>query len=173
MTQDGTWVSYSGSGRIILACVLLAAAAGVTYAATRLPRPVRPARSGEAAANPMFVTWGFAIAAFAGCAAVYVKADRREHVFHAPPVDPITPVTLSCVGIIFVVILLISARSLGSGVALGSATLGALAAPMISSFRSTSSSWSEPTRRFRPIQPCTGSCSSRPCSSSKSSPWRC
>jgi len=134
MTQYGTWISYSGTAKIMLALVLLAAAGGVTYAATRLPLPVRPARPGEAAATFMFVTLGIAIAVFTGCVATYVKAAQREHVFHAPPVDPITPVTLSCVGVIFVIILLISASSLGWGVALGSAAIGALAAPMIFEF---------------------------------------
>ena len=54
MTQYGTWASYSGSAKIMLALVLLAAAGGVTYAATRLPlpsgqqgpaRPLRPSCS--------------------------------------------------------------------------------------------------------------------------------
>jgi small-conductance mechanosensitive channel len=117
MTQYGAWASYSGSAKIVLALVLLAAAGGVTYAATRLPRPVRPARPGEAATTFMFVAWGFAIVAFAACVTTYLQAAKREHVFHAPPVDPITPVTLSCVGVIFVIILLISARSLGWGCA--------------------------------------------------------
>jgi hypothetical protein len=134
MTHSTLWVSYGGSAKIVLAGVLLAAAAGVVYAAIRLPLPARPAKPGEKTATFMFVTWGFAIAAFAGCATAYVKAARREHVFHAPPVDPITPVTLSCVGVLFVVILLVSARSLGWGNALGSAVIGALAAPMIFEF---------------------------------------
>jgi hypothetical protein len=131
MTHYAPWISYGGTARIGLAVVLLAAGAGVMYAATLLPLPARLARPGETTTTFMFVTWGFAIAAFAGCVTAYVKAAQREHVFHAAPVDPITPVTLSCVGVLFVVILLISARSLGWGVALGSAVIGALAAPMI------------------------------------------
>jgi hypothetical protein len=35
MTQYGAWASYSGSAKIVLALVLLAATGGVTYAATR------------------------------------------------------------------------------------------------------------------------------------------
>jgi hypothetical protein len=38
----------------------------------------------------MFVTLGLAIMVFAGCVATVLKAAHREHVFHAPPVDPIT-----------------------------------------------------------------------------------
>jgi hypothetical protein len=134
MTHYAPWVSYGGTARIGLAVVLLAAAAAVAYAATRLPLPARLARPGERATTIMAVAWGFAIAAFAGCATCYVKAAHREHIFHAPPVDPITPVTLSCVAVIFVIILLISVRPLGWGAALGSAAIGALAAPMIFEF---------------------------------------
>ena len=43
MTQYGTRISYSGTAKIMLAFVLLAAAGGVTYAATQLPVGVRPA----------------------------------------------------------------------------------------------------------------------------------
>jgi len=134
MTHYAPWVSYGGTARIGLAVALLATAAGVADAATRLPPPARPARPSETATTVMLVAWGLAIAAFAGCVAAYAKAAQREHVFHAPPVDPITPVTLSCVAVIFVVILLISARPLGWGAALGSAAIGALAAPMIFEF---------------------------------------
>ena len=57
MTQYGTWVSYSGGARIELAIVLLAAAAGLAYAGTRLPLPARAARPGRAAMIFMLVTW--------------------------------------------------------------------------------------------------------------------
>ena len=47
MPQYGTWVPYSGSARLILAIVLLAAAGGLVYAAIRLRRPVRLPRPGS------------------------------------------------------------------------------------------------------------------------------
>ena len=37
MPQYGTWFSYSGSAKLILAVVLLAAAAGTAVAGARLP----------------------------------------------------------------------------------------------------------------------------------------
>jgi hypothetical protein len=134
MTHYAPWVSYGGTARIGLALVLLAAATAVAYAAARLPLPARPAKPGETATTVMLVAWGLAIAAFAGCVAAYAQAAQRKHVFHAPPVDPIAPVTLSCAGVLFVLILLICARPLGWGAALGSAAIGALAAPMIFEF---------------------------------------
>jgi hypothetical protein len=67
MPQYGTWVSYGGAARIVLAIVLVAAAGGVAYAGTLLPLPLRPARPGETAKTFMLVIWGFAIAAFLVC----------------------------------------------------------------------------------------------------------
>ena len=49
VTQSGTWVSYGGTARMVLAVVLLAAAGGVAYAAIRLPLPVRPPKPSEGA----------------------------------------------------------------------------------------------------------------------------
>ena len=46
MTQSGTWVSYSGSARLMLAIILLAAAGGLVYAGIRFRRPVRLPRPG-------------------------------------------------------------------------------------------------------------------------------
>jgi hypothetical protein len=133
VTQSGTWVSYGGAARIVLAVVLVAAAGGVAYAGIRLPRPVRPARPSEGARAFMLVTWGFAITAFLFCLPIYVHQARQEHLFHTAPPDPITPVTAICVAVIFVIILLLG-RSHGWRVALGSAAIGAAAAPMIFEF---------------------------------------
>jgi hypothetical protein len=133
VTQSGTWVSYDGAARIVLAGVLVAAAGGAAYAGTRLPLPVRPAMPGEGARTFMLVTWGFAITAFLFCLPIYVHQARREHLFHAAPPDPITPVTAVCVAVIFVIIFLLG-RPHGWRVALGSAVIGAVAAPMIFEF---------------------------------------
>jgi hypothetical protein len=131
-TQYGTWVSYGGTARIVLTVVLLAAAAGVAYAGTRLPLPARPARPGPSAVLIMLVTWAFAILVFLFCVSVIVQQVHREHLAHAAPADPITPVTATCVGVIFVVLLI--SGSQGWRVTLASAAIAALAAPMIFEF---------------------------------------
>jgi hypothetical protein len=133
VTQAGTWVSYGGAARIVLAGVLVATAGGVAYAGTRLPLPVRPARPSEGARTFMLVTWGLAITAFLFCLPIYVHQARREHLFHAAPPDPITPVTAACVAVIFVIIF-IAGSSRGWRAALASAAIGAVAAPMIFEF---------------------------------------
>ena len=128
----GTWLSYGGTARIVLAIVLLAAAGGVAYAGIRLPLPAWPPGPSEKARTIMVVTWLFAIAALLVCVAAYVKHMRQEHLFHTPAADPITPVTFIGVGVIFFIIVI--SNSQGGRVAVTSAVAGALAAPMIFEF---------------------------------------
>jgi hypothetical protein len=132
-TIDGTWVSYSGMAKVDLALVLVAAAAGVVYAGTRLRRPVRLPRPGETATGIMVVAWVLAIVTFLICAVAYVGAMRQHHLLAALPSDPIAPVTGACVVAIFIAIL-IAARSHGWRVRLVSAAVGAIAAPMVFEF---------------------------------------
>jgi hypothetical protein len=132
-TVDGTWVSYSGMAKVDLAIVLVAAAAGMVYAGTRLRRPVRLPGPGETATRIMVLAWVLAIAAFLVCAVQYVKTMRQHHLLPTLPKDPIAPVTGACVVAIFVAILII-ARSHAWRVRLVSAAVGAIAAPMVFEF---------------------------------------
>ena len=132
--QYGTWHSYGGSARLLLAIVLLAAAAGVAYAAIRLPLPVGPAWPSRTARKVRVLTWSLSIAVLLVCVAVDVKHALDEHLFHAaPPADPITPVTFVAAGITFVIIL-VAGSAYGGRTALASAAIGAMAAPMIFEF---------------------------------------
>jgi hypothetical protein len=132
--QFDTWLPYAGTARVVLAIGLLAAAAGVVYVATRLPLPVRPSRPTAAARKVRVVTWLSSIVVLAVCVAIVVRHIVSAHLLHAaPPADPITPVTFIGVGLIFVTIL-IAGSSSGPRVALTSAAIGAMAAPMIFEF---------------------------------------
>jgi hypothetical protein len=133
MAQYGTWISYSGTARVVLALVLLIAAGGAAYAGTRLPLPVRAPRPGQKAANVMLAAWIVAITAFLGCVGFVSQQARRDHLPHLRPPDPILPVTLTAVAVIFVIIVLISS-SHDWPVRLAGAAIGALAAPMIFEF---------------------------------------
>jgi hypothetical protein len=130
VTAYGTWVSYSGAARISLALVLLAVAGALTYGGTRLPLPLRPRRPGKAASVFMLVAWVLAIATFLVCAAVYVGQVQQAHLIGTPPADPITLVTVAAVIVTFALINEMG-QPLGRRAALGSALIGALAAPMI------------------------------------------
>jgi hypothetical protein len=130
MTQYGTWVSYSGTADIVLATVLASAAAGVALAGVKLTLPASLPRLGRTAKFFLLVSWILSIVAFGACFALYALREVREHLGHAAPADPITPVTVVCFGVVWIAIALLhSAR--GWRVALGSAAVGALAAPMI------------------------------------------
>ena len=133
MTQYGTWVSYGGGARIWLAAGLLAAAGSLAYAGIRLPLPARATRPGQAARVVMIAAWATAIAAFLGCAGIYVQQYIREyHPAQAAPTDRIAPVTLLAMVAVFIIIL--SRSTPGFGTRLASAAIGALAAPMIFEF---------------------------------------
>ena len=71
MTQYGTWVSYSGNARLILAIILLACAGGLVGAGIRLRRPVRLPRPGSTLTVFMFAGWGLAGVAFLACLGAY------------------------------------------------------------------------------------------------------
>jgi hypothetical protein len=133
MTQYGTWVSYGGTADIVLAIVLAGAAAGVAYAGFRLPLPAPLPRPGRTAKVILLVAWLLSIVAFVTCFALYALHAEREHLGHAPPADPITPVTVICFGIVWIAIALMH-NARGWRIALGSAVIGALAAPMIFEF---------------------------------------
>ena len=132
--QYGTWLGYGGSARLLLAVVLLAAAAGVAYAAIRLPLPVGPASPSRTARKVRVLTWSLSVAVLLVCVSVDVKHELDEHLIHAaPPADPITPVTFLAAGITFVIIL-VAGSAYGGRTALASAAIGAMAAPMIFEF---------------------------------------
>jgi len=125
------WVSYGGTADFVLAGVLAAAAAVLVYAGFRLPLPARLPTPSRTVRILLLVSWGFAIVAFLVCASIYVTHAIREHIAKATA-NPITPVTLIGVGVIFCVIAI--AHRSGGGPALKSAVIGALAAPWIFEF---------------------------------------
>jgi len=129
MTTEGAWIGYSGTARIGLAVVLLAVAGAVACAGTRWPGPFQARRPRPAVANLMLAIWILAITAFLVCASVYVHQARHEFPGRATLTDPITPVTFLGVGVVFLVILIASTG--GPAARLGSAAIGALAAPWI------------------------------------------
>ena len=129
MTTEGTWIGYSGTARIGLAVLLLAVAGGLACAGTRWPGPFLARRPRPAIAYLMLAIWILAITAFLACASVYVHQARHEFPGRATPADPITPVTLLGVVAVFLVILIASPH--GPAARLGSAVIGALAAPLI------------------------------------------
>jgi hypothetical protein len=82
----------------------------------------------------MVTAWLAAIAALLVCGSLYVLHAEREHlVGHASPANPITPVTIIGVGIIWFAVTLMH-NDRGWRIALGSGLIAALAAPWIFEF---------------------------------------
>jgi hypothetical protein len=131
MTQHSAWFSYGGDARIELAIGLVAAAGAAVYAGTRLRHSVRAVRPGQGTVAVMFLAWAAAIVSLLVGTSFYILQYIRDYhpVPGSTPADPIAPVTFSAVVVIFIVIL---TRGGFSGRArLGSAIIGALAAPWI------------------------------------------
>ena len=95
MPQYGTWVSYSGNARLILAVILLACAAGLVGAGFLLRRPLRLPRPGSTLTVFMFAGWGLAGVAFLACLGAYAAQLRHDHIAKTPPADPIALWTLT------------------------------------------------------------------------------
>jgi hypothetical protein len=148
MTQYGTWVSYSGGARLILAIILLAAVGGLAYAGIRLRRPVRFRRPGSTLTVFMLLAWGLAGVAFLSCLAAYVAQERREHIAKAPPADPIAVVTFTAAVVLVLVVYIATPR--GQWVRLSSAAIAAMAAVTIFELPFDLIIW---TRIYPPIPP--------------------
>jgi hypothetical protein len=134
MTRYGTWALCEGTGRIMLALVLLAVAGGLASVGTRLHRPVRLARPGRAATISMLLAWVLALGAFVVCDAILKYEGSRHHTVKAAPNDPIALVTLTAAVILFVIVFIaapVSATPRGLWIRLSSAAIAAMAAPMI------------------------------------------
>jgi hypothetical protein len=127
------WFSYGGAARVVLAVVLVAAAAGVAVAGLRQRAAVRLPSPGQTATVVMLVTWGTAIVAFLACFSTYLHQLVQQHLIHSRPPQPVFPVTAGCMIALFIAILFMG-RSLDQEARVGSAFIGAIAAPMIFEF---------------------------------------
>jgi ABC-2 type transport system ATP-binding protein len=130
MSLDGGWVGYAGDAKIELAVGLLAVAGCAAYAGTRLRRPLRPGRPATSVVVLMFSLWVLALIAFLVGLAVYVKQFVHDYPHVTSGVhNPITPVTLLAAAAIFGIIM--TRTGWRYQTRLGSAVVGAMAAPMI------------------------------------------
>ena len=131
MPHYGTWFSYTGTARLTLAIVLLAAAAALAYAGIRLPLPASLPRLGRNTTTLMVVAWALSIIAFLACVGIYGKQAHHEHLA-GRPADNIFPITLLAAGVTFFLITVTGKP--GGRTAVISAALAAIAAPMVFEF---------------------------------------
>jgi ABC-2 type transport system ATP-binding protein len=130
MSLNGGWVSYGGDARIELAIGLVAVAGAAAYTGIRLRRPVRAVRPPASVVVLMFTLWVIALIAFLVGLTIYVKQFVHDYPHIGSAVhNPITPVTLLAALALFGVIMTRTGWRYQSR--LGSAVVGAMAAPMI------------------------------------------
>jgi len=129
MTQYGTWVSYGGTARLVLALILVAAAAAVAYAGIRFRHPVRIPRPGRRLTVGILATWILSIAALLAGVAAYAVQERHDGIAKVPPADPITVLTMMSVLVLFLVVFTATPRDLRGR--LSSGVVAAIAAPWI------------------------------------------
>jgi ABC-2 type transport system ATP-binding protein len=130
MSLNGGWVSYGGDAKIELAVGLLAVAGCATYAGIRLRRPVRAVRPPASVVVLMFSLWVIALIAFLVGISVYVHQFLNDYPHIRSGVhNPITPVTLLAAAAIAGIVMTRTGWLYPTR--LGSAVVGAMAAPMI------------------------------------------
>jgi hypothetical protein len=149
MTQYGTWVSYSGNARLILAIILLVCAGGVVWAGIRLRRPVRLPRPGTTLTAFMLAGWGLAGVSFLACLGAYVAQLRHDHIAKAPPADPIALWTLTS-AVVLVLVVCITTSQHTWRVRVPSAAIAAMAAAAIFELPFDLVIW---TRIYPPVPP--------------------
>jgi hypothetical protein len=130
MSLNGGWVSYGGDAKIELAAGLLAVAGCAAYAGIRLRRPVRAVRPPTPVVVLMFSLWVIALIAFATGLGIYVRQFLHDYPHITSGVtNPITPVTFLAAVALFGIIMTRTGWRFQTR--LGSAVVGAMAAPMI------------------------------------------
>ncbi len=129
MTHTVAWSPYVGSGSYILAGCLLLVACVLTYLGFRFRRARAVKGPGAFLRALLIVCWFLAIIAFLVSAATYGLAQHQQEI-QFKLTNPITPVTFTSAVVAFFVILYLARKS-GAWIAIGSAIVGTIAAPMI------------------------------------------
>ncbi len=130
MTHYGTWSPYGGGSSVILAVVLLIVTGVLIFFAIRLHHRIAVKRPGKFLSVSLVGLWLLSATTFLIAAGIYALADEQQVICFTGPMNPVLPVTITSAAIAFFVILFLAQRS-GPRVAVISALVGTIAAPMI------------------------------------------
>jgi hypothetical protein len=130
MTQSSNWIPYSGTQAFILAAVLFIIAFVLAYLGTRLRHSIAPRNPGLGLSMLLAAIWILSLATLAVSIATYIRILFQEYGAFTGAPDPITPVT-TLSGLFTFIVTAILTRRYGWKVALGSALVATIAAPMI------------------------------------------
>jgi hypothetical protein len=124
-----SWAAFSGVGEIVLALILALVTAGFIVVAVRLRTPVPgpTARGGVTAF--LVVAWLLVILTFLVNMVVYAEQAHEVYFILPSPPNYVTPVTLTCAGLSFIAVLVLTPARFRTR--LGNAFFCACAGPMI------------------------------------------
>jgi hypothetical protein len=130
MNSHQSWSSYTGSSSIILVVVLLIITGVLLYFAFRLHHPKQVKRPGLFLGIALVLIWVLSVTTWVIALGLYVLAVCQQERCVAGPPDYTAPVTGISLVVAFIVIAFLARRS-GFWVAVGSAIVGTIAAPLI------------------------------------------
>ena len=130
MVQYGTWQPYAGLEALQLAFLLLVIGGVLAFLGTRLRHPLGVIRPGKAVSALLIVMWFLSLATLLVAADTYMRELFGQYGNFTPPASPISPITALCGLVTFVMIAFLT-RHHGLKLALSSAIIGTVAAPMI------------------------------------------
>lgn len=130
MARCAAWIPYAGTSALLVATLLLAVAGTAAHLGRRLRSPLRARRPGVRVGVAFVVSWLVGVTTFVLSALVYMQALREQSGQSEAPASPVAPVTGAAALITFGVIVYL-VRSDTFRVAVGSAVVGTIAAPMI------------------------------------------
>jgi hypothetical protein len=130
MNAQQSWSPYAGSSSIILAAVLLIITGVLLSFAFRFHHPKQVKRPGLFLGIALVLMWLLAVTTWVIAVAAYGLAIYQQKGPSTTPPNYTAPVTLTLLLVAFIVIVFLARRS-GFWVAVGSAIVGTIAAPLI------------------------------------------
>jgi hypothetical protein len=130
MVQYGTWSPYEGSNALLLALALFVIGCLLAYFGSRRHTPIGVARPGRIVSALLVTMWCLSIVTFLNSVVTYMQLLTQQVGPFTPPASPASPITGLSGLVTFVVIAYLS-RAHGLRIALGSAIVGTISAPMI------------------------------------------
>ena len=127
--MEYSWAAYSGMGRLMLVLILVVVTVGFALIAFRLRRPVPGPTASGGTVFLLVVGWLLAIVTFVLDIGVYGLQAREVHLTLPSPPNHVTPVTLTCAAVSFVVVALTTRTRVRTRLA--NALLCACVGPMV------------------------------------------
>jgi len=130
MPQYGTWSPYEGSSALLLALALFVIGCALTYLGLRWHNPIGVTQSGKVVGILLVTIMCLSILTYLISIITYMQLLTQQVGHFEPPTSPVSPITYLSALVTFVIIACLS-RHYGLKIALGSAIVGTISAPMI------------------------------------------